>query len=287
VSVVDGHLHVFLRASEQAVCAEWPIGQPDPVERQPIRSDVPSLILAGEYDSLSPPAWSRTAAESLSQASLVEFPGVGHAPTRDVDCVIEIRDAFLADPTRALDLACVAEMPPALFVTEVHLNRGVFRAAQALLIDRDLLHVGVVGASGLVFLTVLVGWPYVIARRVRRRRAGGRGDARSPAWVAWPPGLAYAVSAVNLVLIAGFAWFVWQAIGSVPAILLFGLPPAAAPLFGLALVSVLLAPVVLLAAGASYSQRADWPIRPWQVVAVALASIAFAAYLVWVRLASL
>lgn len=283
---------LFRRASEQAVCADWPIGEPDPLEREPVHSNVPALLLAGEYDSLTPPAWSRAAAASLSRSTLVEFQRVGHAPSRHLPCAIEIRDAFIAEPGRTPDLGCVAaiQFPP--FVTDVHLNGGVLRAVRGLVAEPDPLQIGVVVGSGLVFVGALVAWPITAARRlrrIRRRPAGATGTAEAAHGLApWlPVGPALLASAINLAFIGGFAWFVWDALRTVPAIMLFGLPGAAGPLFGLAWLSVLAAPFVVVGAAVGWARRIDTPVGRWQLAAVPLASVCFAGYLVLTGLARL
>jgi hypothetical protein len=37
------------------ICGFWPTLMPDAVENQPATSDIPALVLAGEYDPVIPP----------------------------------------------------------------------------------------------------------------------------------------------------------------------------------------------------------------------------------------
>lgn len=39
-----------------AVCPAWGVGEADPIENQPEVSDIPTLILAGQFDPITPPA---------------------------------------------------------------------------------------------------------------------------------------------------------------------------------------------------------------------------------------
>jgi len=91
------------------VCAEWGAGQADALENQPVTSDVPALVLAGEFDPVTPPAWGRHVAETLSNGYLFEYPGVGHGASAQ-DCGREMMLAFLDDPTVAPDDGCIARM---------------------------------------------------------------------------------------------------------------------------------------------------------------------------------
>ncbi|MEZ4589741.1 MAG: alpha/beta hydrolase, partial [Chloroflexota bacterium] len=99
-----------------AVCDLWQAGQADPIENMLVNSDLPTLILAGEYDPITPPIWGQDVAEGLSDFYYFEFPGIGHGASVSGDCPLAVTQAFIADPTTEPDAACVAEMagPPFL-----------------------------------------------------------------------------------------------------------------------------------------------------------------------------
>ena len=92
------------------VCQEWPAGVADPSANQPVYSDVPTLLMAGEFDPITPPAWGRKAAETLSRAYFFEYPGVGHGASVIQGCPQDMAVAFLADPDKAPDGTCIADM---------------------------------------------------------------------------------------------------------------------------------------------------------------------------------
>ena len=78
-----------------------------------VRSDIPTLVLAGEYDPLTPPEDSRHTSETLSRSTFVLFPGMGHATVfASPECPEIIFRAFLADPTAKIDTSCVDAMGP-------------------------------------------------------------------------------------------------------------------------------------------------------------------------------
>lgn len=79
----------------------------------PVRSDLPTLVLGDEYDPVTPPEQSQHAAESLSHSTFVKFPGLGHgAVFSSPECPQIIFRAFLADPATKVDTSCVASMGP-------------------------------------------------------------------------------------------------------------------------------------------------------------------------------
>ncbi|MBX3000870.1 MAG: alpha/beta fold hydrolase [Caldilineaceae bacterium] len=90
-------------------CAIWLDEQAPALESDPVYSELPVLILAGEYDPVTPPSWARLAAETLPNHIYVELPRGGHALT-DIDkCISEITLAFLADPTQEPDTVCIVD----------------------------------------------------------------------------------------------------------------------------------------------------------------------------------
>jgi len=89
------------------ICAVWKSGVANPIENQPVVSDIPTLVLAGGYDPITPPAWGRLAAETLSNSFFYEFPGVGHDVIHSHGCALEIGLQFLDDPTIKPDASCL------------------------------------------------------------------------------------------------------------------------------------------------------------------------------------
>ncbi|MEM7096108.1 MAG: alpha/beta fold hydrolase [Actinomycetota bacterium] len=87
-----------------ALCDSFAV-EPAPIlDDQPIDSDIPTLVFAGALDPITPPAWSRSVADALSDAIYVEFADHGHAMS--TRCPGQIQVDFLRDPSAELDLAC-------------------------------------------------------------------------------------------------------------------------------------------------------------------------------------
>jgi pimeloyl-ACP methyl ester carboxylesterase len=81
-----------------AVCREWTVAPADPRENQPVSSDVPTLILAGDGDPITPPEWGRKVADHLTRAYFHEFPGSAHWVVRSSDCAVQMALAFWENP---------------------------------------------------------------------------------------------------------------------------------------------------------------------------------------------
>lgn len=92
------------------ICREWGLPAPDPRENQPVTSAVPALVLAGEFDPITPPDWGRMAASTLSQGYFYEFPANGHWVTRSSSCALAMALAFWEDPTQPPDATCITRI---------------------------------------------------------------------------------------------------------------------------------------------------------------------------------
>jgi pimeloyl-ACP methyl ester carboxylesterase len=99
------------------ICNLWDIGAADPIENEPVESDIPTLVLAGEFDPITPPAWGRLAAATLSNATVFEFPGLGHGTSVSDACALSIALAFLDEPSVTPDGSCIQERTGPDFVT--------------------------------------------------------------------------------------------------------------------------------------------------------------------------
>jgi pimeloyl-ACP methyl ester carboxylesterase len=99
-----------------ALCAGWNSGQAAPSANEPVTSAIPTLVMSGKYDPVTPPAWGQRAASTLSSSFFFEYPGLGHGTSPGTGCPSEMMTAFLDDPGTAPDDACLAEMGPPAFV---------------------------------------------------------------------------------------------------------------------------------------------------------------------------
>jgi pimeloyl-ACP methyl ester carboxylesterase len=99
-------------------CAAFPAASPRPGFRDPVRSEVPTLLLSGELDPVTPPSWAEEARKTLPRSLHVIMPGVGHGVSAH-GCVPRLIARFLAAGTTAgLDPGCVAQSTrPPFFVT--------------------------------------------------------------------------------------------------------------------------------------------------------------------------
>lgn len=99
-----------------SMCRAWNVPPAKAVENLQVRSDVPVLLLTGEYDAYTPPSWGRLAARTLSCGYFFELPGVGHGPGFYSRCAVELVSNFFEDPSRRPAAECVKTMTRPKFV---------------------------------------------------------------------------------------------------------------------------------------------------------------------------
>jgi hypothetical protein len=75
-----------------------------------VTSDVPALIMSGQFDPITPSTNGEQVAATLSTAYTYVFPGLGHAGLGLSVCKKGIMAQFLDDPTRTPDASCIDDM---------------------------------------------------------------------------------------------------------------------------------------------------------------------------------
>jgi pimeloyl-ACP methyl ester carboxylesterase len=111
--------HFFADPRSPAGCRIWRAGRAPAEQHRPVSSSVPTLVLAGEFDTGVPPLIVRQVDDRLSRSTYVEFPASAHLQLASYnvgsDCARSIAAAFLAEPENALDTSCVDALPDADF----------------------------------------------------------------------------------------------------------------------------------------------------------------------------
>jgi pimeloyl-ACP methyl ester carboxylesterase len=97
-------------ATEVAIdfCASWGLAASGSIVSEPAQSDVPVLILNGQFDPVTPPRLGEMAAQTLPNSTVLTILGAGHVPSLTGSaCARELAAAFIADPRSRLDTSCV------------------------------------------------------------------------------------------------------------------------------------------------------------------------------------
>ncbi len=101
-----------VRESFRSLCSEWPRSPLDPTFHESPRVEVPTLLLSGEFDPVTPPRWADRAAASLPHSRHVVAPGQGHGVFIR-GCMPRVVAEFVKRGTAdGLDVSCVERLRP-------------------------------------------------------------------------------------------------------------------------------------------------------------------------------
>lgn len=101
-----------------AACEEWPKGKVDRAFLDPIRSDAPVVMFAGDADGSTPPWFAEAAVKFLPNGRVIRAPHTGHQI--DGPCTWNLMQAFVRNPSAdELDASCVASAHRPPFATDL------------------------------------------------------------------------------------------------------------------------------------------------------------------------
>ncbi len=93
------------------ICNAFNAGQATIEENQPVLSAIPTFILSGEYDPITPPHWANQVHGNLSNSLYIELPNSGHGVSGSIGCGQSlVIDFFSADDLTTLDSSCVDDL---------------------------------------------------------------------------------------------------------------------------------------------------------------------------------
>jgi len=101
------------REAFRTLCAEWPRAPLDPSFHQSPPIEVPTLLLSGEADPVTPPRWADLAAASLPASRRITVPGQGHGVLVRGCLPLVVAEFVNRGSTDGLDVSCVDRMTPA------------------------------------------------------------------------------------------------------------------------------------------------------------------------------
>jgi hypothetical protein len=196
----------------------------DTLETQAVISDIPSLILSGSIDPITPPFYGQVLKESLKQSFLFEFPGRGHGVTRDTDCAKNIALDFLNNPYSEPEADCISalEANPIPWVTKMVYNPRIATLAQRMFAEKRWYHLG---GAAILFLTFIISVIVALVDLFRKKK-----KPNNPQIIARNI-IARLSALVAIILLAGLVWFTIKTGNEHGPLLLMGLINEATPVF--------------------------------------------------------
>lgn len=262
-----------------AICDAWHEFRATPDESHPVVSSIPTLVAAGEFDPITPPSYGQLAIANLANATYFEVPGAGHGASPFNACTRGLLSAFLDSPSGDLDVACVDDIAPVAFTTDVFLNPGVYRLAKTIQGAAGPVQIVGLGLILLSLISVLAVWPVAwVVRKLRKRASTSPLIAKRARYLA----------ALTALLVLGFLIGLGSVLSGLaqenPFLIGFGIPTGSRWLFVLPWLIALTSAVVLVFAVRAF--RESWWSFAGRVhfFLVALACVGFLGWLEWIDL---
>ncbi len=94
----------------ETLCAAWQTGIAEAVEGEAVSSEIPTLILSGAFDPITPPRYNEIVADAYPDSYFFSVADVGHGVSISNECAMQITIDFLEDPTQEPDSTCLADV---------------------------------------------------------------------------------------------------------------------------------------------------------------------------------
>ncbi|MEE4243964.1 MAG: alpha/beta hydrolase, partial [Kangiellaceae bacterium] len=112
---------------EPSVCDAWHVDSRPESEIASVTSDIPVLLISGQYDSVTPSTWAYKAAKTLTNSKVVVIKGGGHAPMQDWSgdgCAMKIATQFINDSSSLIETnrtlpSCINQLSAPVFTTKL------------------------------------------------------------------------------------------------------------------------------------------------------------------------
>ena len=169
------------------LCIDAGMPPRESTEYEPVQTDIPALIVAGDMDPVTPPPLAKAILPGFSNATYVEFPYTGHGPLRSLECGGDLLNLFFDDPTADPDLSCVDEVEPPEFYVPLYTTAVLPRLLLLAVEDeKKLAGPGAWGGLSVVVSLIAFIWLSVapLGRRIDQRQPVQVPGARLSAWLA-------------------------------------------------------------------------------------------------------
>ncbi len=219
------------------MCEQWDVPEIGPAFDAPTVSDIPTLLLSGQFDPITPQPFATAAAETLTTSYSYLFPIAAHSALGTA-CADTIVSDFLDSPNRPPDASCLENEPDAPeFVTPANTLMLPLLGDLLRLSTNGWLQIGglLLFSGGL--LSAWLVWPIVtLIRLFVSDKMPPPLAAHLAKWLSLLTGLVNGAFLVGVTVVVGTVIFENE------ALLLAGLPRTLSTtlLFGLPMVTLLM-----------------------------------------------
>jgi len=182
------------------ICRDFGVPELGPEADRLVESSIPTLLLSGYFDPVTPPVYAEQVAGALERAYSYTFPAYGHGALLTGDCSARIIRDFLKNPLQEPDTGCIAETSQVSFYSPGNTLMSPGATALADLLDSELRRLMAGGQAPDIILrilaalilpvqllAVLVVFPVVwavswLVLRIRKQTGEESGLARLAPW---------------------------------------------------------------------------------------------------------
>ena len=207
------------------LCDDLGMPQRPAREYKAVQTDIPTLIIEGDMDPITPPPNAKAILPGFRNGTYVEFPYAGHGPSRSVECAGDMLNKFYDSPMAEPDLSCVEEMEEPQMWAPMFTTSIAPKMMALMTEDKKKLALpgAWLGLSALIVIVAFLNLTFApIGRRINHARAVDTGGARLSGWLAATLsvlslgilGAAFAVTAQAAELLLVFGLVPWAKFGS-------------------------------------------------------------------------
>jgi len=103
----------------QAMCKDWPLGQVPLEFYEPVKNDVPVLILSGGLDPVTPPRHGKQVAQWFKRVQHLIMPAGGHIVSTQPCAAKLITDFIKSAGSQVIDGSCLEKIPAPLLFSQL------------------------------------------------------------------------------------------------------------------------------------------------------------------------
>jgi pimeloyl-ACP methyl ester carboxylesterase len=105
---------------DASICTIWGVKSVAAIENEAVKSDIPVLLISGEYDELTPPQWAANMQANLSNSYHLVFKGWKHTPTTNWgnQCAMQAANDFFNNPRQSPLSECFSAITTPKFKVE-------------------------------------------------------------------------------------------------------------------------------------------------------------------------
>lgn len=98
--------------TEYEICSVWPVPEAPPSLYAHFTTDIPTYLISGALDPITPPAFAERALRYLSHGQLTIVAAAGHLASENSPCAPALVERFLEAPYERVDASCTATPVP-------------------------------------------------------------------------------------------------------------------------------------------------------------------------------